>query len=177
MIILSLVLLQELLGKSLAFKTSVDLSLGTCRSLTSQLGLDGCFVDHRSGLGSGSLDELIGPDANELAALAEANRDASGVDEEVELPATEAGDPVEPLDTSGEASSVHCTRWEAGRGEGEAAAARATKWLFGCPRRGEEGREVGLKDKLKLDDGSGRVRHDEWASKVCDGVSDSDGNR
>ena len=174
LIVLCFVFLQKLLSKSLTLKTSIDLSLGTCRSLASQLGLDSCFVNCWSGLGN---SELLGPDGDELALFSETNRDASRVDEKVELAATKAGNPVEPLDASCEASGIDCTRWEAGRGECEAAAARATKWLFRYPSRGEEGGEVCLKDKLEFDDDGGRVGNDEWASEVSDGVSDSDGNR
>jgi hypothetical protein len=89
---------------------------------------------------------IVGPDSEELATLAKAHRDAARVNEKVKLATTKKGNPIEPLDTSREAGSVNCTRWEAVRRKCEAATAGTTERLLGDPGGCEECGEVSLKD-------------------------------
>ena len=156
---------------------------GLARSACSGLGLELGLKVRPFVLGGLLLhshaDGVLRPDGEELADLAglpaaEADRDAAGVDEEIELHVTEERNPFGPLDASRLAGIVDGARGEAIRGEGEAATPGATERLLGIPRRGELRSEVSLESKLELDDGDRRVASDEGASEVGDGLGEGD---
>jgi hypothetical protein len=146
---------------------------GASLGVGERLGLEG--VAGECG-GGGARVEFAGPDGDEGGGrlAAEANGDAGGVDEEVELAPTEEGDPVKPLDAGGDARRVYGTGGQAVGGEGEAAAAGTAEWFLRDPGRSVERDEVDLQDVLELQDSCCRVRDDERAGQMGDCVGDSD---
>jgi hypothetical protein len=112
--------------------------------------------------------------ATGTAALSKAKGDASRVHEKVKLASAEQSDPIKPLDTSGEASSIDGTWRKAVGRESEAATTGTPQGLLWDPGRCEEGGEVSLEYELEFNDSGGRVRDDKRASEIGDGVSNGD---
>lgn len=88
------------------------------------------------------LHKLLRPDGEELAhfarvPIAKADRDATRVNEEVELHSTKKSNPLGPLNVRSLASIVDGTGRESVGGESKAAAAGTTERLGGDPGRCE----------------------------------------
>jgi len=92
--------------------------------------------------------------------VAVADRHASRVNEEDELPIAKGGNPLKPLYTGCDARGINGAWWEAVRGEGEAAAAGAVERFLHNPSWGVKGCQVCLEHKLELDDRSRRMGSD-----------------
>lgn len=125
--------------------------------------------------GEGRGDNIARPDGGELAATGLADGDTAGVDVELELETPESVNPVEPLDTDGNAGSVDGARGETSRRQDEAAASRTAQRLLTAPGGCVEGGQVGVEQGLQLGNSRCRVRGEQRAGKVGDGMSKSHG--
>jgi hypothetical protein len=92
-----------------------------------------------------------------LALAIEPHGHAAGIDEEVNIAATEEACKVEPLYACSDASGVDGAGGQAVGREGETPATGATQGLRHVPGGSIEGGEIGLENELELDDGGGGV--------------------
>jgi len=165
-------------GEQLFFLAVVSLQELLCKRLAVQWGGLGLNLGHgRRGLGLGR--RVLRPNSEEFPNLAripiaEANRDAPGVHEEVKLDPAESGDPVGPFNVRALAGVVDGAGRSARRGEGQAAPARAAEWLSWNPGRSELSGKVCLKRELQLDDGRGGVADNQGAREVGDDLSEGE---
>jgi hypothetical protein len=102
----------------------------------------------------------------------ESEGDTTGVDEEVELSATECGYPLGPGNVDRGTGSVDGTRRGSRGGQSKAAATGPTKGVVDIPGGGVVWDEIGLKDHLELREGDGRKGLEEGTGEERDGMSD-----
>lgn len=122
--------------------------------------------------GEGGCSDASSPDGGELAVGADS--DASRVDVELELLATESVDPVKPLDPCADAGCVDGPRGETGWAKDLAATGRPAQRLLDGPCWCEEGGEVGVEEGLELEDLRGVVEGEQRLRKEGDGVCEGD---
>ena len=94
--------------------------------------------------------------------------DTPGIDEKVKLTSAQKGDPIEPMHTRSQASSINGTRGQRGGRESETATTRATERVVGKPSRSVKSGKVSFEYELQLEYGCWREMEEERMSEIVD---------